>query len=155
MPRLQDIAVRTQTTECVSRDHLNTTPILHEILHALRRLVARGEPTTIDLRAIPFGPGDEERLLETLGKGEVSVELDTLGSSRIRESAYSGVWIVDHRNAEDQRIALQIEIARVPVILSAQAEDMADSLERLEHLLNPNRSDSAGPGPEQGRSSDG
>ena len=31
------------------------------------------EPLTIDLRAMPFGPGDEERLLEILGRGETEV----------------------------------------------------------------------------------
>lgn len=143
MLRLQDIAIRTEAAENgSSRSHANATPVMHEILHALGRLVALGEPTTIDLRAIPFGPGDEDQLLERLGIGEVSVELDTLGNSKILESSYSGVWIVDHRNADDQRIALQIEIARVPAILAAQPEDMADALHRLEQHLNPNRTDS-------------
>ena len=38
----------------------NARPVLHEVLHALRRLHEGGGPTTIDLHAIPFGPGDEQ-----------------------------------------------------------------------------------------------
>ena len=49
--------------------HPNAWPVLHEIRHALRRLAEEGEGTIIDLRAIPFGPGDEELLLRTLGEG--------------------------------------------------------------------------------------
>ena len=54
----------------------NALPVLHEVLHALRRLSGNGDPTIIDLRSIPFGPGDEQALLETLGEGEISATLE-------------------------------------------------------------------------------
>ena len=139
MQKLQDIAVRVEATDGLPLNHSNATPIMHEILHALRKLVAQGESTTIDLQAIPFGPGDEEDLLDLLGTGEITVELNSLGSSIIRESAYSGVWIIDHRNADDQRIALHIDIAQVPMIIRSQPEDVADALHRLEDQLNLNQ----------------
>jgi len=148
MQKLQDIAVRVEATDGLPLNHANATPIMHEILHALRKLVEQGESTTIDLLAIPFGPGDEDDLLGLLGSGEISVELNSLGSSIIRESAYSGVWIVDHRNADDQRIALHIEIAHVPMIIQSQDEDVADALHRLEDQLNLNRTETAGLSPE-------
>ena len=150
MQKLQDIAVRGEAAEGLPLKHSNATPIMHEILHALRKLATQGVPTTIDLHAIPFAPGDEDELLELLGIGEITVELDALGSSLIRESAYSGVWIIDHRNADDQRITLQIEVAQAPMILCAQPEDVADSLNRLEVRLNMNRTETAGLMPEQG-----
>lgn len=114
----------------------NTIPLLHEVNHALKRLIRTGESTIIDLRAIPFGPGDETRLLELLGEGEVIASLDVLGRTTVKETAYTGVWLVDHYNSEDERIAFQIEITDIPKLLQAQDADMSDSLQRLDHLLN-------------------
>ncbi len=70
----------------------NTLPLLNEVRHALKRLVRTGESTIIDLRAIPFGPGDEERLLDLLGQGEVMATLDAWVKrlSRSPASAASG-----------------------------------------------------------------
>ena len=137
MQKLQNIAVRGAATDGLPPDHSNAIPIMHEILHALRRLTEDGESTTIDLQAIPFGPGDEERLSSLLGSGEIQAELNALGRSLIRETAFSGVWLVDHRNADDQRIALQIEISPIPAILLVQNEDLLDAISRLEERLNP------------------
>jgi hydrogenase-1 operon protein HyaF len=110
----------------------NALPILHEIRHALHRLSETGEPTLIDLHALPFGPGDEERLLTLLGSGEVEARIETLGHTRVWETAFPGVWLVDHRNAQDERLALHVEISSVPEILRSQREDVADALTRLD-----------------------
>lgn len=109
----------------------NALPILHQIRHALSRLAEAGERAVIDLMAIPFGPGDEELLVEVLGQGEVSAVVDALGPTRVNETAYPGVWLVDYRDTEDARIAFQIEITEIPNILKAQPEDVADGIERL------------------------
>jgi hydrogenase-1 operon protein HyaF len=114
----------------------NTLPLLHEIRHALQRLSESEEPTVIDLRAIPFGPGDEEQLLAFLGEGEVTAVLNALGDTRVNESRFPGVWLVDHRNTEGERIAFQIEITDIPAVLCAQPEDLSDSLEKLDQALN-------------------
>jgi hydrogenase-1 operon protein HyaF len=144
MQKLQDIAVRVEATDGLPLNHSNATPIMHEVLHALQRLARDNESTTIDLRAIPFGPGDEEQLLNQLGVGEIQIELNSLGRSLISETAFCGVWLVDHRNADDQRIALQIEITPVPSILLAQQEDVLDAIDRLDDWLNPSITESAG-----------
>ncbi|WP_260291592.1 hydrogenase expression/formation protein [Sedimenticola hydrogenitrophicus] len=114
----------------------NTLPLLHEVRHALERLLRTGESTIIDLRAIPFGPGDEERLLSLLGEGEVAATLDALGRTTVRESRFSGVWIVDHYNSEAERIAFQLEVIEIPALLRAQTEDMYQSLGALDSVLN-------------------
>lgn len=137
MQKLQDIAIRVEATDGLPLNHSTATPIMHEILHALQRLASHGESTTIDLHALPFGPGDEEQLLTQLGSGEIQVQLHSLGRSLIHETAFSGVWLVDHRNADDQRIALQIEITPIPAILTAQHEDVLDGIARLEEWLDP------------------
>ncbi|WP_428634201.1 hydrogenase expression/formation C-terminal domain-containing protein [Sedimenticola sp.] len=122
-------------TEMPGMTH-NTLPLLNEVRHALKRLVRTGEPTIIDLRAIPFGPGDEARLLSLLGEGEVVAVLDALGKTTVKETGFSGVWIVDHYNTEEERIAFQIEVVDIPDLLRAQTDDMYESMGKLEELLD-------------------
>ncbi len=132
MSALDKIPVHIETADGFAR---NALPVLHEIRHALQRLVETGEATVIDLHAIPFGPGDEQDLCARLGTGEVTARLDALGESRITETIYPGVWVVDHYNTHGQRIAYQIEVTTVPAVLVAQSDDMADGLRRLEAAL--------------------
>ncbi|WP_328983882.1 hydrogenase expression/formation C-terminal domain-containing protein [Thiorhodovibrio winogradskyi] len=124
----------------------SASAVLHEIRHALARLIETGEPSCIDLAALPFGPGDREQLLGALGEGEVRASIDALGATHIRETRYSGVWLIDYRDSEDERIGLQIEIAPVPRLLPAQAEALPAALDALTSALAsnlfPNPSDS-------------
>ena len=113
----------------------NALPILHEVRHALGRLIARGETTQIDLNAIPFGPGDLDHLTARLGTGEVSASIEALGPTRVQETAIPGVWLVDYYNNAGQRLALHIEIASIPGILVAQPEDLATALDTLDARL--------------------
>ncbi|PVV08308.1 MAG: hydrogenase accessory protein HupE [gamma proteobacterium symbiont of Ctena orbiculata] len=139
MQKLQDISVRVESRDGYNppANHSNAIPVMHEVLHSLKRLKERGVATTIDLKSIPFGPGDEEELLRHLGCGEVSIELQSLGKSRICETLYSGIWLIDHYNAAGERIALSLEINRVPEIVQSQPEDISDAIIRLEQQLNP------------------
>lgn len=116
----------------------NSLPLLHEIAHALQRLHLEGTVTTLDLNAIPFGPGDERQMIDFLGRGEVSAKLEAMGDSHIWESAYPGVWVIEHRNTSGERIAFQIEISRLPSIIETRLEDIDEGLlalqKALEHL---------------------
>ena len=114
----------------------NALPLLYEIRHGLRRLSDTGEPTVLDLRAIPFGPGDEERLFSVLGVGEVTAQISALGESTVKETRYPAVWIVEHKNSDKERIALQIEITEIPTILKTQPGDVEDSLVHLDDTLH-------------------
>ena len=109
----------------------NVRPLLNEVLHAIDRLLDTGEPTTIDLAGLPFGPGELEHLEATLGEGELAASLDALGTSRIRETAFPGVWWLEHRNAHDEIVGRYIEITHVPEILSSQDADIAAGRARL------------------------
>jgi len=119
----------------------NAVPVLHELIHALRQLVATGESTVIDLRSIPFGPGDEERLLEALGTGEVTARVDSLGSTHILETRYPGIWLVDYRNADDARIGLQVEVTDVPSLIKTPHDDLNEAVEALAQALTAAASD--------------
>jgi hydrogenase-1 operon protein HyaF len=112
--------------------HGNVRPILNEVMHAIDRLLESDEPTTIDLAGLPFGPGELEHLEVTLGTGELAAKLDALGTSRIRETAYPGVWWLEHRNAFDEVVGRYLEITRTPEILSSQDADIVAGRARLE-----------------------
>ncbi len=112
--------------------HGNVRPIINEVLHAIDKLLATDEATVIDLASLPFGPGELEHLEATLGTGELSAKLDALGASRIRETAYPGVWWLEHRNAHDEVVGRYLEITRTPEILSSQDADIIAGRARLE-----------------------
>ena len=109
----------------------NVTPLLNEIVHALDRLLADDEPTIIDLASLPFAPGELEDLEHALGTGELTAELEALGKSLIRETAYPGVWWVEHRNTGGEVVGRYIEITRSPEILMSQDADIGAGRARL------------------------
>ena len=111
--------------------HGNVRPILFEVLHALDKLLDDDIPTTIDLAGLPFGPGELEKLEAALGQGELAAQLNALGTSHIRETAYPGVWWVEHRNVNDEITGRYIEITRFPEILASQDADIGAARARL------------------------
>jgi len=125
----------------------NVDPILHEVLHAIDRLLDEREPTVIDLASLPFAPGELEKLEETLGVGELTAELNALGTSHIRETVYPGVWWLEHRNTEDEVVGRYIEITYAPEILKSQEEDIIAGRARLGEGLEasePSKSNGTG-----------
>ena len=114
----------------------NVEPLLHEIRHALQRLLDSGEHTVIDLRSLPLAPGEEERLLEVLGSGEIEMRMSALGPSEIIETRFPGVWIVTHFNNDDELIGKYIEVCDVPRLVLAQREDVRHGLEQLQAELD-------------------
>ncbi len=145
---LQDIPVCVENTPPFDRLTHNVTPLLHEIRHALQALRDGGDPTIIDLSAMPFGPGDEDQLLAALGVGEVTATVNAIGATVMRETAYSGVWLVEHSAPDGARIALHVEVAEVPFLLKTPKEDMDGALQRLarhlEELSNGPGAESSG-----------
>jgi len=135
MAQLADIPIRIEQPEAEPRQFGNALPILNEIRHALARFAESAEPTRIDLAAMPFGPGDEARLMALLGRGEVEATIDALGPTRVWETRFPGVWVLDYANVEGERIALQIEVDEVPRMLRTQRADITDSLAALDAAL--------------------
>ncbi len=116
----------------------NVKPLLHEIKHALNNLVDSGETTIIDLRSIPLAPGEEEKMLNILGRGEIQAEFNALGLSEIFETQYAGVWVTTHYNEDDEIIGRFIEITTIPDIICSQIEDITKACQNLAQQLNDN-----------------
>lgn len=126
------------TSECEVLNTGNDILILHEIKHALRKLLDSGVSTTIDLRSIPMAPGEEARIEASLGEGEIKVNLNALGPSTIQETAIAGVWLITHYNIEDEILGKFIEITKVPTFIESPDEDMQIGLELLTQKLSEN-----------------
>jgi len=109
----------------------NVMPLLHQIKHAMQNLLENNVNEIIDLRSIPLAPGEEDRLLEILGEGEVNAKLNALGLSDVIETQYTGVWLVTHHNDDDEIISRHIEITYMPEILLSQKEDISQAYDRL------------------------
>ena len=135
---LKSIGVRVEPTSVEEIDAftLNVVPLLHEVKHALQRLLETGEPTTIDLGSIPLAPGEFEKIDAALGTGEVKVVLEAMGPSQIYETQFSGVWRVTHFNAANEVVGRFIEVTRIPDILLAQEPDVRVGLDLLTRKLS-------------------
>ena len=126
-----------QAASCAPGDVItgNVEPLLHEIRHALQHWLDEGEVTIIDLHSIPMGPGEEDRIVSELGRGEVQVRLLALGSSEIVETRFPGVWLVTHYNSDEEIIGKFIEICDMPALLKAQEDDIREGIECLNAQL--------------------
>jgi hydrogenase-1 operon protein HyaF len=116
-------------------------PLLNELCHAVSRLAETGEGTRIDLSAMPFGPDDEARLLEHLGRGEVSAHIDALGPTCIHETRFPGIWVVDYGDTDGKRAALHLEVDLIPRILRTQPADLVDTVTELNTLIQQTTND--------------
>lgn len=114
----------------------NVGPILNEVAHAIDRLLEDGEPTVIDLASLPFAPGELDELEARLGEGELTAELSSLGASRIRETAFPGVWWLEHCNTAGEIVGRYLEITRTPEILNSQDADILAGRARLGETLD-------------------
>ncbi len=130
----QTIPIYAQTEEANSVGNIRA--LLVEIAARLEKLMDIGETGMIDLKSLPFAPGEYEQLRQTLGQGEVSIRIEAIGPSEINETRYPGVWWVTHYNVEGDIVADMIEIARLPEIIKSQPEDIRTGLELLRAQLN-------------------
>ncbi len=137
MNSLEDIAIQViekPDSECQVTD--NVKAILNEINNMMQVLLDTGETNAIDLRSLPLLPGEYEALKEILGEGEVSVQLETLGSSRIIETRLTGVWWLYHDDENSERLAEFIEVTYMPDILKSDAKEVATASAALQQQLH-------------------
>jgi len=136
IPVSTDIKFNIQVSDELTQ---NVKPILHEIKHALNALIESGKPSIIDLRSIPLAPGEEDKILDALGHGEVSAQMNSLGLSEITETQYAGVWLITHYNTDHHIISRFIEVTAIPEILCSQTEDVKAAYEKLHSDLDENQ----------------
>jgi hydrogenase-1 operon protein HyaF len=109
--------------------------LLRELDEALQALMARGTGHMVDLSTLPLSKADRRLLDRMLGEGEMRMDLETLGHSRIRESAFPGIWWVRHEDPDGNVLADRIEVAHIPEIVPASACDVASGQARLAETI--------------------
>ncbi len=139
MSSIEAISIKVVNPPSLPIDGLsgNADALLHEVAALLDDFINRGQTAAIDLRSLPLTPADYALLRDTLANGEVAAQLSITGDTRVHETRFPGVWWVTHYNESGDVVAELLEIAAVPEILKAQAEDIRAGLGRLrEHLTN-------------------
>ena len=106
-----------------------------EILSHLERFLETGAAAAIDMRSLPMAPNEYAELIDMLGQGELDLTIDMGGPTRIRETAYSGVWWVQHQGPDDRILSEYIEINRIPDFLCAQTDQIEDAVRELNDRL--------------------
>lgn len=135
MSGLDSIPVHVQPAGGLSGTVGNVRAILAELETSLQNLLGSGREHSIDLRSLPFAPGELDYLKQTLGTGEVHVEVEALGKSDVQETAIRGVWWVTHYNTAEDVMAEFLEVSFCPDIIRAQRDDVRESLELLNARL--------------------
>jgi hydrogenase-1 operon protein HyaF len=113
----------------------NAPPLLVEINDHLAAWRPGAEPHIINLTLLPHTPEDLAFLDEVLGGGPVTILSRGYGNCRITATATTNVWRVKYFNARDAMILNTIEVVDVPAVALASQDDIDDSAERLDEIL--------------------
>lgn len=126
---------RVDIPETFGEDVFNAPPLLPEINeHAPR--IGPGSPShVINLSLLPHTEADLGFLNERLGVGRLIILSRGYGNCRVDATATRNVWWVRFFNSQDTLILNSIEIADIPDVALAAPEDIADSAERLDEIL--------------------
>ena len=109
--------------------------LLTEVVALLERYLKTGEVGELNLLSQPLSPADLQALEQTLGRGEIEINLQVMGVSQIIETQFSGVWRVIHKDDEGRLVAHTIEIAPVPSIVEVHSGEMRRSTEQIKQLV--------------------
>lgn len=115
---------------------MNAPPLLSELNAAIGRFCETGHAHMINLSLLPQTEQDLAFLAQHLGAGSTTILSRGYGNCRISSTAVRFVWWVQYFNSEDTMILNTLEVAAVPEVACAAAEDMEDSYTRLEAMLN-------------------
>ena len=107
------------------------TALLSELKDYLRLLADSGETNVVDLMSLPMTETDINELADHLGVGEVRASINNIGSSTIRETAFSGIWWITHYGDDGGVISELIEITQIPEILVTHMDEIRHSAEAI------------------------
>jgi hydrogenase-1 operon protein HyaF len=121
---------------------MNAPAVLEELRERSRawgRLAATGAPLpaahVVNLSLLPLTPGDSALFEQQLGRGHVMVLSRGYGNCRVVNTGTAHVWRVTYFNSQDMIILDTLEVGDVPEVACAAREDLEDSAERLEEVL--------------------
>jgi hydrogenase-1 operon protein HyaF len=114
---------------------MNSPALLAEI-GSRRAAVRPGDPAgVINLTLLPMSPDDHAVLEQALPVGPVVMISRGFGNCHVSSTLVRGVWRVQYFNSARTLILNTIEIVDMPEAAVAAAEDLVESRERLDELL--------------------
>jgi hydrogenase-1 operon protein HyaF len=116
---------------------MNALPLLSELQENVTSWKAGDLARVINLTLLPLSEGDIYFLGETLGIGPVETLSRGYGECKISSTAYPGIWWVRYTNSMGTLILNTLETTDIPSVACAAQEDLDDSRERFNELLEP------------------
>jgi hydrogenase-1 operon protein HyaF len=113
----------------------NAAPLLTEINDKLQEYRPDSVPHVINLSLLPHTSEDIDFLSARLGSGPVVILSRGYGNCRITSTATRNVWWVQYFNSQETLILNTIEISDVPEVARAAQEDIDDSAQRLQEIM--------------------
>ncbi|MGB0126432.1 MAG: hydrogenase expression/formation C-terminal domain-containing protein [Rhodocyclaceae bacterium] len=115
---------------------MNAPALLGEIAHQVANFDPDAPPHVINLTLLPMQPQDLEAIDVFLGQGPVLMLSRGFGNCRIASSRLRHVWRIQYFNSMETRILDTIEITAMPAVALAADEDIAESAQRLQELVD-------------------
>jgi hydrogenase-1 operon protein HyaF len=114
---------------------MNALPILVELESHCSAYETSQTPHAINLTLLPLSDADLIFLDEQLGRGPVDTLSRAYGKCQVISTLVPNVWWVRFYNSMGILILNTLEVVDVPAVVRAAPEDLQDSAERLEDLL--------------------
>lgn len=115
--------------------HSNAPSLLAEIQDAAREWQLGQEAHVINLTLLPLSEDELMFIGSRLGVGSVTILSRGYGNCRIGSTEIPNVWWIKYFNSEDKLILNTIEVCDIPAVAVAAQEDIEDSAERLDEIL--------------------
>ncbi|MDD2876913.1 MAG: hydrogenase expression/formation C-terminal domain-containing protein [Acidiphilium sp.] len=110
---------------------VNAPHILAELIARSATFAATGAGHMINLDLVPMGNEELTWLAGAIGEGPVVILSAGYGACRIRSTRLTATWWVQYSNASDALILNSLEIAAIPAVACAAADDIAESALRV------------------------
>ena len=114
---------------------INAPPLLAELNAKIAHYQPGDEAYIINLSLLPQTEQDLLFLDQRLGKGSITILSRGYGNCRISATAIRYIWWVQYFNSQDTLILNTLEVSDVPMVACASPEDIADSLQRLQEIM--------------------
>ncbi|MES9994074.1 MAG: hydrogenase expression/formation C-terminal domain-containing protein [Candidatus Thiodiazotropha sp.] len=118
---------------------LNAPPLLAEINDKVAEHRPGKDSHVINLTLLPQTEQDLSFLIERLGEGPLTILSRGYGNCRISSTAVQNVWWVQYFNSQDKNILNTLEIGGVPEVAAAAHEDIQESAQRLNEIMDAYR----------------
>jgi hydrogenase-1 operon protein HyaF len=114
---------------------MNVPALLTELADAIVRSTNGAPVHVINLSLLPLSPDDSRHIDRLLDGGAVVILSRGFGNCRIGSTAARNVWRVQYFNNMNTLILDTLEVVDMPEVALAAREDLLESLQRLDDLV--------------------